>query len=386
MRILLAANLGYFPAFGGGNKSDRLLMSALARRGHTCRVVARAVDAAADAHARYLQSLRERGVSFWEPEDGVVAFLLDGVEVRSATTANIRATVLAQIREFQPDVVIASGDPLNVLIMDLSSVEGIRIVYLARAPMLLPFGPEAAYPSKPKTEAIRRAHAVVTVSQYLADYVVEHSGIPALYRPIQFIDAVDSPCLGRFENPLITMVNPCALKGIVIFLALADSFPNAQFAVIPTWGTTAEDRVQLAARPNIRFLEPVDDIREIFRETRVTLVPSLWAEARSRLIFESMISGVPVLASDRGGNREAMMGVPGLLPVQPIAGYENRMTEQLIRVPKVPPQDVTPWREALSRLIGDRSHFEEVARLQRAAALRFAANLDIEPFETVLRG
>ena len=41
MRILLAQNSLYYPAHGGGDKSNRLLMEALAARGHTCRVVAR---------------------------------------------------------------------------------------------------------------------------------------------------------------------------------------------------------------------------------------------------------------------------------------------------------------------------------------------------------
>ncbi|HEV2645636.1 MAG TPA: glycosyltransferase family 4 protein [Acidobacteriaceae bacterium] len=382
---MLAANSGYFPSYGGGNKSDRLLMRALARRGHTCRVAVRAVDTMSRDHTQYFESLRERGVSYWVPMDGMVSFNLDGVEVCAATTANIRTIVLAQIREFRPDVVIVSNDPLNVLIMDLPLTKGIRIVYLARATTVLPFGPESVFPSKAKTNAIRRANAVVAVSQYLADYVVEHSGIPAIYRPIQLFDTLDWPCLGSFENSFITMVNPCALKGIVIFLALADSFPNAQFAVVPTWGTNAEDRTQLAARPNIRFLEPVDDIREILQQTRVTLVPSLWAEARSRMIFESMISGIPVLASDRGGNREAMMNVPGLLPVQPIVGYEKRMDDQLMRVAKVPPQDIMPWCDALGRLISDHSHYDEISSRQRAAALEFVGNLDIELFESILQ-
>jgi hypothetical protein len=41
MRILLAQNSLYYPAHGGGDKSNRLLIEALAARGHVCRVVAR---------------------------------------------------------------------------------------------------------------------------------------------------------------------------------------------------------------------------------------------------------------------------------------------------------------------------------------------------------
>jgi hypothetical protein len=41
MKILLAQNSLYYPSHGGGDKSNRLLMEALARKGHVCRVVAR---------------------------------------------------------------------------------------------------------------------------------------------------------------------------------------------------------------------------------------------------------------------------------------------------------------------------------------------------------
>ena len=41
MRILLAHNSLYFPSHGGGDKSNRLLMEALAERGHEVRVVTR---------------------------------------------------------------------------------------------------------------------------------------------------------------------------------------------------------------------------------------------------------------------------------------------------------------------------------------------------------
>jgi len=46
MRILLAQNSLYYPAHGGGDKSNRLLVEALAARGHVCRVVARIASSA----------------------------------------------------------------------------------------------------------------------------------------------------------------------------------------------------------------------------------------------------------------------------------------------------------------------------------------------------
>src|SRR5213078_1198747 len=133
-----------------------------------------------------------------------------------------------------------------------------------------------------------------------------------------------------------------------------DLFPHVQFAAVPTWGTTPEDRTALATRPNVHVLHPVDDINLLLARTRVLLVPSLWAEARSRIILEAMLRGVPVIASNVGGIPEAKMGVPYLIPVQPIQRYGMHVDTQMVPVAEVPPQDIGPWIKALSALTTDR--------------------------------
>jgi surfactin synthase thioesterase subunit len=195
----------------------------------------------------------------------------------------------------------------------------------------------------------------------------------------------DWPVLGRFENPYVTLVNPCAVKGIAIFLDLADAFPELRFAAVPTWGTNAEDRAALERRPNVTLLPPVDNINDLLTRTRVLLVPSLWAEARSRIVLEAMLRGVPVMGADVGGIPEAMMGVPYLLGVNPIRQYETRLDEQMVPVAEVPPQNTEPWRAALSRLTSDRAHWEEIAADSRRVALAYATDLHAGHLESILR-
>ncbi len=47
--------------------------------------------------------------------------------------------------------------------------------------------------------------------------------------PISLMEEREWPDLGSFENEFVTLVNPCAVKGISIFLALADAFPEYGF-------------------------------------------------------------------------------------------------------------------------------------------------------------
>lgn len=387
MRILLAQNSLYYPAHGGGDKSNRLLLEALAARGHECRVVARISVFGDTGHADYLQALAARGVVPQSSQNGVVVFERAGVQVHVVTNGNLRAHFASQSEAFAPGVILVStDDPAQLLLEVALRHPTARVIYLARATLAVPFGPDCAFPSAAKTERIRACDAVVGVSHYVASYIREYAGIPAVHVPISLMEPEAWPLLGRFENEFVTFVNPCAVKGIAIFLALADAFPEIAFAAVPTWGANPRDLAALQARPNVRLLPAVDDINLLLARTRVLLAPSLWAEARSRIILEALLRGVPVMAANVGGIPEAMMGVPYLLPVHPIEKYETRLDEQMVPVAEVPAQDLAPWRDALARLCTDRAHYQGIARQSRAAALEYARELHAGHFEKLLEG
>jgi surfactin synthase thioesterase subunit/glycosyltransferase involved in cell wall biosynthesis len=386
MRILLAHNSLYYPSHGGGDKSNRLLMEALAARGHRVHVVARIEKFGAEAHRQLLAQLQERGVAA-TTEDGVVRFELGGVEVHTLTeNSRMRAYFEAQVREFDPAVILTStDDPAQLLFEIAARAPRARVVHLVRATIATPFGPDSSMVSAGRTEALRRADAVVGVSEYVARYVREHSGIPAVHVPISLMESAGAAGVGRFDNPYVTFGNPCAVKGIDIFLALADAMPDVRFAAVPTWGTNARDLAALRARTNITIIPPFDRMEDLFRQTRVLLVPSVWAEARSRIVVEAMLHGVPVIASHIGGIPEAKLGVPYLLPVNPVRGYKPEVDENMVPVPDVPPQDIGPWVAALRRLVTDEAHWREIAARSREAALAYARELSVAPFEALLR-
>src|SRR5580765_5813038 len=99
MRILLAQNSLYYPAHGGGDKSNRLLVEALAARGHTVRVVARISVFGEAEHEKYLAALRARGQGICSAGGGVVRFERNGVDVRVATNTSLRAYFAEQCEE-----------------------------------------------------------------------------------------------------------------------------------------------------------------------------------------------------------------------------------------------------------------------------------------------
>ena len=386
MRILLAHNSLYYPSHGGGDKSNRILMESLAARGHTCRVVARTGSFSEEAHSQFLAQLSQRDVRVDSLSDGVAAFRHNGVEVHVATHhPNFRQYFAQQIEEFQPGVILTStDDPAQLLLEAALRAAGPRIVYLTRATLPLPFGPDCAFPSESKSETLHQVDAIACVSEYVAGYVRKYGGMEAAHVPISLLEPTSTIRLGNFENEFVTIANPCAVKGIAIFLALAARMPHIRFAAVPTWGTNEEDRRALESYPNITILDPVDNIDRLLERTRVLLVPSLWAEARSRIVGEAMLRGVPVVASKVGGIPEANLGTGYLIPVKTISKYEARLDEQMVPVAEVPEQDIAPWQAALERLTSSRKHYEALATASRDAALIYASRLSVVPFERML--
>jgi len=350
-------------------------------------VVARVEHFGQDAHDKLLRDLAARGVEAQPDGAASLRMHLNGVEVRVLTRdPHLRAFFSSQVNAFDPDVILAStDDPAHLMLEVALRAPRARVVYLIRATIALPFGPDSSLSSPAQTAALCQADGVVAVSEYVAEYARRWGCPTAVHLPISLLEPGEAPLVGSFDNRFVLMVNPCAVKGIAIFLALAERFPKVAFAAVPTWGTTAADLAALHRLPNITVLNPVDDVHELFRQTRVALVPSLWAEARSRIILEAMARGIPVLASNVGGLAEAKLGVDYLLPVNPVTHYRPAVDELMVPAAEIPEQDVRPWQQVLERLVTDRNRYQELSAESRLAALAYAANLNALPFEAYLQ-
>ena len=386
MKLLLAMNLPYVPALGGANKSNRLLLEALAAKAHAVRAVVPALGVPSTITlAEWTERLRAQGVDVRRDGDAEIVHLR-GVQIAAVREhAHLQAVLAREIEAFDPDwVLVSTEDPSQRLLQTALRARPSRVVYLARTTSLLPFGPQAFYPGQRRTRLLEQTAAIVAVSEFLAEYIRRWSGLEAHVLPLSFFGSPPFPTLGRFGHGFVTIVNPCASKGIAIVLALAARLPDTPFAAVPGWGTTEADRLALAALPNVRLLAPTEDIDEILAQTQVLLVPSLWPEARARVVVEAMLRGVAVLASNVGGMRETLLDPSALLPVRPIERFDDALDGNLLPVGVVPDQDIEPWVERLTTLLSDRDAYVQQAHRGREAAHAFAASCTADPLESFL--
>lgn len=107
----------------------------------------------------------------------------------------------------------------------------------------------------------------------------------------------------------------------------------------------ALEEVAIEAGVDVRFLGVRTDIKELLAAADVFVLPSL-TEGLSNSVLEAMAAGLPVVATDVGGNREAL-GTSGLL---------------------VPPSDSEQLAEALRSMLNDKEGATRLGREARARA------------------
>ena len=164
------------------------------------------------------------------------------------------------------------------------------------------------------------ANSRFTASRAREEFGVAADVIPPLVRPEAYRTESD--------RSHVLFVNPHPLKGVDIAFELATRRPDIPFLFLEAWGVRDDLREaytrRAASLPNVTWSPRVSDMREVYRRARLVLVPSRWEEAWGRIPTEAHVSGIPALASDRGGLPESV-GPGGILvdPDGPISDWEE---------------------------------------------------------------
>lgn len=156
----------------------------------------------------------------------------------------------------------------------------------------------------------------------------------------------------------VTFINPHPLKGLDLALDIAERCSEIPFVFVEAWGLASEDKERLLKRlarlPNVTLRPPTRNMKSVYGKARIVLAPSQWEEAFGRVAVEPQFSGIPVVASARGGLPEAVG--PGGILMDPSA-------------------DADAWAEAVRRLW----HDEAIYAKKSQAACTYSMRPEMNP-------
>jgi glycosyltransferase involved in cell wall biosynthesis len=116
---------------------------------------------------------------------------------------------------------------------------------------------------------------------------------------------------------------------------------------------------------NARLVGPIEDMRDVYRQTRILLMPSE-AETWGRVGLEAMASGIPVIAHPTPGLRESLGDAATFIDRDDDEAWVTEI-RRLMRP--------LPWSEASGKAKAHADRFDPLAELERfrKAVLKVAA-------------
>ncbi len=336
MKILFATGHPHLPQFSGGSQSStHELALELMRHGHQVSVLAALWSTGyIGLRNRILMKLLSREI-----------IRDDGVGYPVYRKWFVWENLGGLLQELKPDVALVQAMKPVPVAQELMDNHVPTIVYL-RDVEFKDLGGD------PRTLGGIKfiANSQFTAERFLTAFGIASTVVPPLFHAQHYRTSCTR------EN--VTFINPSPNKGLDIALALAESCPEIPFVFVESWPLDADKKRDLlgalARLPNARFQPRTRDMRAVYRAARIVLMPSRWEEAWGRVASEAHFSGIPILASTRGGLPESVG--PGGVLIDPDAPREA-------------------WTQALRRLWTDQAYYQQMSH----AALAYSARDAIRP-------
>lgn len=270
----------------------------------------------------------------------------EGVRVHKCPLVHEQQWIKAKTLELNPDLLITHLD-LTTQAMQLAIDIQLPLAHWAHNTMS--FDTWKVNTLKCQL-AIFNSKWVADYHKWEGDYIVLHPTVePEQYR--------------SEKGTKITLVNPTPGKGADTFYQLAKLMPNHEFLTVKgVYGEqVAPPNINPAIWPNVEFMEHTPDIRDVFRKTKVILMPSLY-ESYGRVGVEAACVGIPTIAHPTPGLKESL-GEAGIF-------YDR--------------DDIPAWHEQLKRLFSDEVYYRKRSDLALQLASKLAPESEFDRLEEAL--
>ena len=294
MRIVFASAHPYLPQIAGGSQSNTHEMAMeLIARGHEVAVLAGLTkDGWIGTRGRILLNASGRKA---------VRDMSQGYPVFRSWFAWEGVADIA--RAMKPDVIVAQSGAI-LSIAGASRVAGVPVVIYFHNVEFDDHGE----PMDDFRDEVLLANSQFTADRYRAAYGIEPTVINPLFQKERYEV--------RSSRERVLFINPHPVKGVDLALSIAAACPDIPFDFVESWTLSEEQRATLQGRAdalaNVTLHARTADMREHYGRARVVLAPSQWEETWGRIASEAHYSGIPVLATKKGGLEEAV-GPGGIL-------------------------------------------------------------------------
>jgi glycosyltransferase involved in cell wall biosynthesis len=374
-RVLSCSWHCYLDPSSGAAHSLRDLLELLARRGWECRALC-AAHLDYDVPPPLPQLLAAHGLPFQcvdhatagLPPYSLFDFVQGGVPVtiyapqvvppHSAVPPAAAIPLLAlyerALEQFRPEIVLTYGGYwLGREIIARARRHGARVVFWLRN-----FSYRYA-------DLFGQVDGILVGSHYAGEHYRKLLGLDCTVIPSP-LDWDKFVCAEEVRGRHVTFVNPQPSKGVFLFARIAHELGRRR-PDIPLLVKEGRGQASWLARTgldltgcNLHVMAHTPDPREIYRASRVVLMPSLWDESFGRVAAEALANGVPVLGSRRSALVETLADAGFLFDVP--AKYTTESRE----VPSA--EEMAPWVDTILRLYDDEAFYQEQRRRCREAA------------------
>ncbi len=199
-----------------------------------------------------------------------------------------------------------------------------------------------------------------------------------------FIDVKKHIVQNKMQRKFISFVNPSPEKGVSILMRLAlmakEKQKDWEFLVVESRGTWKQAINAFNLDPtlftNVNVTNHVLDMRLVYEQTKLLLVPSIYHESFGRVAVEATFNAIPVLATNSGGLVEAVNGGGKCInaPEDCVKNYMYLPSDN----------DVLEWFEALEEML-DEKNYDAWCKKAKEAGEAYSLDKNIDKALSYLR-
>lgn len=167
----------------------------------------------------------------------------------------------------------------------------------------------------------RTVYCAISPSESVANYLRKNLNFSNVVTIPNCIDVQDSPSPELGDSPNLLFVGRITYeKGLQVLLRamveVRHQIANAHLDIVGTgpYEQTAKNlSVELGIQDSVTFHSRVPCLDTYYRQTKATIVPSIWAENQPYVVLESMSYGRPIIASRSFGLKDLVTDEIGVL-------------------------------------------------------------------------